>query len=54
LKRPSRASRSRHEIAAEDADVIEEPEVWGVEALGAHGIVTVWHRGVPAGRAGDH
>ena len=82
-----------HEIAAEDADVIEEPEGWGVEALGAHGIVirlvvktrpseqfrvsrelrrrikaafdregieipfpqqTVWHRGVPAGRAGDH
>jgi len=28
-----------HEIAAEDSDVIEEPEVWGVEALGAHGIV---------------
>ncbi len=82
-----------HEIATEDADVIEEPEVWGVEALGAHGVVIrlvvktrpseqfrvsrelrrrikaafdregieipfpqqmVWHRGVPAGRAGDH
>jgi small-conductance mechanosensitive channel len=28
-----------HEIAAEDSDVIEEPEVWGVEALGANGIV---------------
>src|SRR3954471_22625751 len=28
-----------HEIALEDDDVIEEPEVWGVEALGAHGIV---------------
>jgi small conductance mechanosensitive channel len=27
-----------HEVAAEDSDVIEEPEVWGVEALGAHGI----------------
>src|SRR3954463_853743 len=28
-----------HEVALEDDDVIEEPEVWGVEALGAHGIV---------------
>jgi small conductance mechanosensitive channel len=28
-----------HELAAEDKEVIEEPEVWGVEALGAHGIV---------------
>ena len=27
------------EIASEDSDVIEEPEVWGVEQLGAHGIV---------------
>jgi small conductance mechanosensitive channel len=27
-----------HELAAEDADVIEDPEVWGVERLGAHGI----------------
>jgi moderate conductance mechanosensitive channel len=27
-----------HELAAADADVIEEPEVWGVEHLGAHGI----------------
>jgi small conductance mechanosensitive channel len=26
-----------HEIAREDSDVIEEPEVWGVEALGPHG-----------------
>jgi small conductance mechanosensitive channel len=26
------------ELAAEDGDVIEQPEVWGVEALGAHGI----------------
>ena len=24
--------------AREDADVLEEPEVWGVEALGAHGV----------------
>ena len=27
-----------HEIAAEDSDVLDEPEVWGVEALGANGI----------------
>ena len=27
-----------HEIAAGDADVLDEPEVWGVEALGANGI----------------
>jgi small conductance mechanosensitive channel len=27
-----------HELAEEDADVLDEPEVWGVEALGAHGI----------------
>ena len=27
-----------HEIALEDADVLDEPEVWGVEALGANGI----------------
>ena len=27
-----------HEIAAEDTDVLDEPEVWGVEALGANGI----------------
>src|SRR3954464_7029864 len=27
-----------HEIALEDDDVIEAPEVWGVEQLGAHGI----------------
>jgi small-conductance mechanosensitive channel len=27
-----------HEIAGEDADVLDEPEVWGVEALGANGI----------------
>jgi small conductance mechanosensitive channel len=26
-----------HEIARGDSDVIEEPEVWGVEALGPHG-----------------
>jgi small conductance mechanosensitive channel len=26
------------ELAADDADVIEDPEVWGVERLGAHGI----------------
>ena len=28
-----------HELAAEDPDVIEDPEVWGVEALGAHGVL---------------
>ncbi|MBE2315953.1 mechanosensitive ion channel family protein [Solirubrobacter sp. CPCC 204708] len=27
------------EIAREDADVIEQPEVWGVERLGANGVV---------------
>ena len=27
-----------HEIASEDSDVLDEPEVWGVEALGANGI----------------
>jgi moderate conductance mechanosensitive channel len=27
-----------HELAAGDGDVIEDPEVWGVERLGAHGI----------------
>lgn len=27
------------ELAAADPDVLEEPEVWGVEALGANGIV---------------
>jgi moderate conductance mechanosensitive channel len=27
-----------HELAAGDADVIEDPEVWGVERLGAHGV----------------
>ena len=27
------------EIATGDADVIEQPEVWGVEQLGANGIV---------------
>src|SRR3954470_8543202 len=32
-------ARVAREVAAEDSDVIEEPEVWGVEALGAHGIV---------------
>jgi small-conductance mechanosensitive channel len=26
------------EIAGEDADVLDEPEVWGVEALGANGV----------------
>jgi len=26
------------ELAAEDGDVLEPPEVWGVEALGANGI----------------
>jgi moderate conductance mechanosensitive channel len=28
-----------HEIAQADADVLDEPEVWGVEALGAHGVM---------------
>lgn len=28
-----------HEIAASDKDVLEEPEVWGVEQLGASGIM---------------
>jgi small conductance mechanosensitive channel len=28
-----------HEIAAGDTDVLDEPEVWGVEALGAHGVM---------------
>src|ERR1044072_2799199 len=28
-----------HAVRAEDKHVLEEPEVWGVEALGAHGIV---------------
>src|SRR3954469_6763005 len=27
-----------HEIAASDNDVLDEPEVWGVEALGANGV----------------
>jgi small conductance mechanosensitive channel len=27
-----------HEVAARDADVLDEPEVWGVEALGANGV----------------
>jgi small conductance mechanosensitive channel len=27
-----------HEIAVEDKDVLDEPEVWGVEALGANGV----------------
>src|SRR3954463_9414143 len=27
-----------HEVAGDDPDVIDEPEVWGVEQLGAHGI----------------
>jgi small-conductance mechanosensitive channel len=27
-----------HELAGADEDVIEDPEVWGVERLGAHGI----------------
>ncbi|MDA0167175.1 mechanosensitive ion channel family protein [Solirubrobacter ginsenosidimutans] len=27
-----------HEIGAADSDVLDEPEVWGVEALGAHGV----------------
>ena len=26
------------EVAAEDGDVIDDPEVWGVERLGAHGM----------------
>ena len=28
-----------HAVWDEDKHVLEEPEVWGVEALGAHGIV---------------
>jgi small-conductance mechanosensitive channel len=28
-----------HEIAANDTDVLDEPEVWGVEALGANGVM---------------
>ncbi|WP_028063672.1 mechanosensitive ion channel family protein [Solirubrobacter soli] len=28
-----------HEVAANDTDVLDEPEVWGVEALGAHGVM---------------
>jgi small-conductance mechanosensitive channel len=28
-----------HELAAEDHDVLEEPEVWGVESLGLNGVV---------------
>ena len=28
-----------HEIAAGDSDVLDEPEVWGVEALGANGVM---------------
>lgn len=32
-------ARVADEIASEDADVIEQPEVWGVEQLGANGIV---------------
>jgi small conductance mechanosensitive channel len=27
-----------HEVASKDADVLDEPEVWGVEALGANGV----------------
>jgi small-conductance mechanosensitive channel len=27
-----------HELAQEDSDVLDEPEVWGVEALGANGV----------------
>jgi moderate conductance mechanosensitive channel len=27
-----------HELAAKDTDVLDEPEVWGVEALGANGV----------------
>jgi small conductance mechanosensitive channel len=32
-------ARVADEIATGDADVIEQPEVWGVEQLGANGIV---------------
>jgi small conductance mechanosensitive channel len=28
-----------HELALQDADVLDEPEVWGVEALGANGVM---------------
>jgi moderate conductance mechanosensitive channel len=28
-----------HEIASGDSDVLDEPEVWGVEALGANGVM---------------
>jgi moderate conductance mechanosensitive channel len=28
-----------HEIAESDTDVLDEPEVWGVEALGANGVM---------------
>jgi moderate conductance mechanosensitive channel len=28
-----------HEIAESDSDVLDEPEVWGVEALGANGVM---------------
>jgi moderate conductance mechanosensitive channel len=28
-----------HEIAETDSDVLDEPEVWGVEALGANGVM---------------
>jgi small-conductance mechanosensitive channel len=28
-----------HEIASTDTDVLDEPEVWGVEALGANGVM---------------
>ena len=28
-----------HEVATTDRDVLEEPEVWGVEALGANGVL---------------
>jgi small-conductance mechanosensitive channel len=28
-----------HEIASHDTDVLDEPEVWGVEALGANGVM---------------
>src|SRR3954464_767221 len=28
-----------HDVAAADADVLDEPEVWGVEALGANGVM---------------
>ena len=27
------------DLAAEDRDVLEQPEVWGVERLGANGVV---------------